>query len=241
VKARTHKLDDHLIVYDADQIRHPGVHLFDAEYWERQEALAGKAAGRGRVLLLETEFGPAVLKQYLRGGWAARMSRDRYVFSGFDRSRPIMEFRLLVQLFDAGLPAPAPLAAICSRHGRLYSGWLMTRRIMDAEPLADLVDTRRGDPVLWRSAGDCIRRFHDFGLVHADLNARNILVGKAGDVHLVDFDRARICQGEARAYRTNLNRLHRSLEKLWPDSFRGGLESCWTLLMEGYGAEHRVQ
>ncbi len=217
------------------------MHLFDAGYWEQQGALAGKAAGRACVLLLETEFGPAVLKQYLRGGWAARVSRDRYVFSGFEQSRPIMEFKVLEQLFVAGLPAPAPLAAICTRDGRLYSGWLMTRRIMDAEPLADLIYSRRGDPVLWRNTGACIRRFHNFGLVHADLNARNILVGEADNVHLVDFDRARIRRGDSRAYSTNLRRLHRSLEKLWPDSFSGHLESCWTLLLEGYDAERRVQ
>ena len=148
---------------------------------------------------------------------------------------------MLEQLSVAGLPAPAPLAAICTRDGGLYSGWLMTRRIMDAEPLADLIAARRADPVLWRSTGACIRRFHDFGLVHADLNARNILVGKTDNVHLVDFDRARIRQGESRAYSTNLRRLHRSLEKLWPDSFRGQLESCWMLLLEGYDAEHRAQ
>jgi len=241
VKALTHKQDDHLIVYDADHIRHPGVHLFDTGYWEQQGALAGKAAGRGSVLLLETEFGPAVLKQYLRGGWAARVSRDQYVFSGFEQSRPIMEFKVLEQLSVAGLPAPAPLAAICRQEGRLYSGWLMTRRIMDAEPLADLIAARGGDPVMWRNTGACIRRFHDFGLVHADLNARNILVGKADKVYLVDFDRARICQGASRACSTNLRRLHRSLEKLWPDSFSGHLESCWTLLLEGYDAECRIQ
>jgi len=240
VKARTHKQENFLIVYDAEQIRHPGVHLFDPGHWEQQGSLAGKAAGRGRVLFLDTGFGPAVLKQYLRGGWAARVSRDRYVFSGFERSRPLMEFRILDQLCAAGLPAPEPLAAICLQQGRLYSGWLLTRRIMDAEPLADRIAIRRGDPHLWRKTGACIRRFHDFGLVHADLNARNILVGEDDSIHLVDFDRSRIRKGESRAYGSNLRRLHRSLEKTWPDSFRGQLESCWVLLLEGYDAEREA-
>ena len=215
----------------------PDVHLFDPGYWEQQGALVGKATGRGRVLLLDTESGPAVLKQYLRGGWAARVSRDRYVFSGFDRSRPLMEFKILEQLSAAGLPVPEPLAAMCRQQGRVYSGWLMTRRILDAEPLADQVAIRRGDPLMWRKTGACIRRFHEFGLVHADLNARNILVGGDDSIHLVDFDRARIRKGESRAYGANLRRLHRSLEKNWPDSFRGYLESCWILLLEGYDEE----
>ncbi|MCJ7815994.1 MAG: hypothetical protein MUP31_08090 [Xanthomonadales bacterium] len=211
MKALTHKQDNLVIVYDADHIRHPGVHLFDPGYWEQQGSLAGKAAGRGHVLLLDTEFAPAVLKQYLRGGWAARISRDRYVFSGFERSRPLMEFKILEQLTAVGLPVP--------------------------EPLADRIAIRRGDPVMWRNTGACIRRFHDFGLVHADLNARNILIGKGDSVHLVDFDRSRIRQSDSRACGANLRRLHRSLEKIWPDSFRGYLESCWVLLLEGYDAE----
>lgn len=237
MKARTHKQDNLLIVYDAEHIRHPGVHLFDPGYWEQQGALAGKATGRGRVLLLDTEFAPAVLKQYLRGGWAARVSRDRYVFSGYERSRPMMEFKVLGQLSAAGLPAPEPLAAICQREGKLYSGWLMTRRILHAEPLADLIAIRRGDSLMWRNTGACIRRFHDFGLVHADLNARNILVGEGDSIHLVDFDRSRIRKGDSRAYGANLRRLHRSLEKTWPDSYREQLESCWNLLQEGYDGE----
>jgi 3-deoxy-D-manno-octulosonic acid kinase len=237
VKARTHKQDNFVIVYDADHIRHPGEHLFDPRHWEEQGALVGKATGRASVLLLKTEFGPAVLKQYLRGGWAARVSRHHYVFSGFERSRPMMEFKILEQLSAAGLPVPEPLAAICRRDGKFYSGWLMTRRIMDAEPLADRVAIRRGDPVMWRKTGACIRRFHEFGLVHADLNARNILVGEGDVIHLVDFDRSRIRKGDSRAFAVNLRRLHRSLQKNWPDSFKGCLESCWILLLEGYDSE----
>jgi len=237
VKTRTHKQDNLVIVYDADHIRHPGEYLFDPAHWEEQGALVGKATGRASVLLLETEFGPAVLKQYLRGGWAARVSRHHYVFSGFERSRPLMEFKILEQLCAAGLPAPEPLAAICRRDGKVYSGWLMTRRIMHAEPLADRVAARPGDPSMWRKTGVCIRRFHEFGLVHADLNARNILVGEGDVIHLVDFDRSRVRKGDSRAFAVNLRRLRRSLEKNWPDRFRGDLQSCWIFLLEGYDSE----
>jgi len=237
MKACTHRQDDLVIVYDADHIRHPSERLFDPGHWEQQCAVAGKAAGRGRVLFLDTEFGATVLKQYLRGGWAARVSRDRYVFSGFERSRPLMEFNILEQLSAAGLPVPEPLAAICRREGKLYSGSLMTRRIMGAEPLADLIDLRQGDPAMWKKTGACIRQFHDFGLVHADLNARNILVAEDDAIHLVDFDRSRIRKGDAHASRANLRRLHRSLKKNWPDRFRRHLEDCWVLLLEGYDAE----
>jgi 3-deoxy-D-manno-octulosonic acid kinase len=241
VKARTHKQDSLLIVYDADCIEHPGIRLFDPEYWQLQGAVAGEAEGRGRALFLETGFGPAVLRRYLRGGWPARVSQDRYVFSGYERSRPVMEFNMLKKLSAAGLPVPEPLAAMCRRQGAFYTGWLMTRRIMDVSPLADLLRKRWDDPVLWRGTGACIRRFHEIGLVHADLNARNILVGGHDCVHLIDFDRARIREHDSRAFDANLRRLHRSLEKLWPENIPDGPGQCWRSLEEGYGKELGAQ
>lgn len=240
MKARTHKQDDLFIVYDADLIRHPGATLFDPAHWERQGAVAGKARGRGCAWFLETDFGAAVLKQYLRGGWAARVSRDRYVFSGFERSRPVREFRILEILNGAGLPAPEPLAALCRRDGGFYSGWILTRRIMDGEPLAEQLAARNSDRDLWRAVGACIRRFHSAGLVHADLNARNILVGPSGGVHLIDFDRSRISPGDERAFEANLARLRRSLEKTWPDQLDKNLESCWRLLRAGYAGDRKT-
>jgi 3-deoxy-D-manno-octulosonic acid kinase len=234
VNTRTHNKDSLLIVYDADHIQHPGSHLFDADDWEQQGALVGEAEGRGKVLFLETAFGAAVLRQYLRGGWAAMVSRDRYLFSGFETSRPVLEYKVLEQLAAAGLPVPEPLAAMCVRDGRFYSGWLMTRRIMGVTPLADLIESHRGDQELWQKTGACIRRFHDFGLVHADLNARNILVDEGGRVFLIDFDRARLIKGQSRAFQRNLQRLHRSLRKFWPKPHMRQLESCWMQLLAGY-------
>jgi 3-deoxy-D-manno-octulosonic acid kinase len=235
VKARTHKQDSLHIVYDAECIQHPAPELFDPEFWRQRGAVVGEAKGRGRAILLETEFGPAVLRQYLRGGWAARVSRNRYVFSGFERSRPMMEFKMLARLSSAGLPVPEPVAAICRRDGAVYTAWLMTRRIMNAEPLADLIEPRWEDDSLWNETGACIRRFHDAGLVHADLNARNILVDQGGAVYLIDLDRARIREGDTRSFEANLRRLRRSLEKLWPQSGQGRLAHSWDCLLDGYG------
>jgi 3-deoxy-D-manno-octulosonic acid kinase len=91
VKARSHKQGSLVIVYDADRVQQPGPELFDPGYWQRVGAVAGQAPGRGSALLLDTPFGAAVLRQYLRGGWPARISRDRYVFTGYERSRPVAE------------------------------------------------------------------------------------------------------------------------------------------------------
>jgi 3-deoxy-D-manno-octulosonic acid kinase len=208
--------------------------LFDPVYWERQGRLAGHAVGRGSALLLETDFGPAVLRQYLRGGWPARISHDRYLFTGFDRSRPLTEFQMLVTLSGMGLPVPRPLAALCQRHGLFYRGWLLMDRILRVQALADVIAERSESPELWRRAGETIARFHRAGVVHADLNARNILVAEDDVIHLVDFDRARFTAEGSAAFRANLKRLKRSLEKLWPPSVRGKLTACWADLLGGY-------
>lgn len=234
MKIRSHKQDSLLIVYDADAIEHPGPQLFDRHYWAQQDGLAGEAIGRGSALFLETPFGAAVLRQYLRGGVPARFSRDRYLFTGWERSRPVAEFKILARLHEAELSVPEPLAAMTQRSLLFCSGGLLTRRIAGALPLADLMRHRTEGQSLWRDTGACIRRFHDFGVIHADLNARNILIDSQDRVFLIDFDRARICPGAAAAYARNLQRLRRSFEKLWPKAQQPALDSCWQWLMEGY-------
>ena len=64
----------------------------------------------------------------------------------------------------------------------------------------------------WVSIGRCIRRFHDLGVCHADLNAHNVLLGEE-TVHLVDFDRCRL-RADGLWRDGNLVRLRRSLEKI---------------------------
>jgi 3-deoxy-D-manno-octulosonic acid kinase len=105
---------------------------------------------------------------------------------------------------------------------------------MRVRPLADLVAQGSRDTVLWRRTGAAIRKFHDAGVIHADLNARNILVGDDKDIYLVDFDRARLNVGDTGAFRANLVRLRRSLEKVWPPLNRNRVEPCWSDLLQSY-------
>jgi len=234
MKPRIHKKDSRVIVYDADCIEQVGPQLFDADAWHHKGAVVGVAEGRGSTLLLDTDFGPAVLRECLRGGWPARISHKHYLFTGFGRSRPLAEFNMLTGLQALGLPVPHPLAAQCVREGIIYTGSLLSRRIMDVVPLADLLgDTDPGSD-LWRATGDCIRRFHDQGVVHADLNARNILIRNHETVYLIDFDRAKIRKGARGSFKDNLSRLRRSLEKVWPAGAPGRLEDCWASLLEAY-------
>ena len=230
------------IVYDADQVAQAGEHLFDPVYWQKNNAITRTASGRGNALMLATPFGPAVLRTYLRGGWAARLSHNRYIFTGFERSRPVSELRVLASLWSRGLPVPQPLAAFCRRHGLTYSGALLTRCISNARTLADqMEDLAPGHPG-WFLVGACIRKFHDAGVIHPDLNARNILLcernGEVGQAFLVDFDRASLRLARKSDCKRNLDRLDRSLRKMWPVLNRDRLAECWAELIKGYNESH---
>ncbi|MEO9089777.1 MAG: lipopolysaccharide kinase InaA family protein, partial [Rhodanobacter sp.] len=122
------------------------------------------------------------------------------------------------------------------RQGLLYRADLITRRIADAQTLAQCMALGRLDRKLAEHVGAVIGRFHRAGIWHADLNAHNVLVSPAG-LHVIDFDRGRK-RTPARAWqRSNLQRLRRSLLKLGAaDHGEAIFESnIWQPLLHGHG------
>ena len=233
-----HKQKSLAIAYDSSMVEAPSVDNFDIEFWKSKNALSGKAMGRGSAWFIDAPFGPVVLRQYLRGGWVAKISRRSYAFSTLSRSRPFMEYHLLAKLYDLGLPVPRPVAALCEHHLITSTGSLMTVQIRSAQTLADVItdhqtrtDTFGG---LWESVGKCIRRFHQAGVWHADLNARNILLDAERNVYLIDFDRARFSPGKAIDGGGNLKRLKRSLTKFWPAGEAVTMQAAWIKLKAAY-------
>ena len=231
MKSVIHKESSLAIAYDASLMEMPTVDYFSVDYWRSKQALEGEAVGRGSAWFINTAFGPVVLRQYLRGGWVAKISRQSYFFSTVSRSRPFREYHLLAALYDLGLPVPKPVTALCEFHGIISSGALMTARISSAQTLADVLP---GNEAIWGSVGKCIRRFHDTGVWHADLNARNILLDADLRVFLIDFDRARFTPGKVVNGEGNLKRLKRSLVKLWPTGELSAMQTAWTQLIAAY-------
>ena len=229
-----HKQKSLAIAYDAGIMDAPGAEYFSVDFWKPRQALIGQAVGRGSAWFIDTPSGPVVLRQYLRGGWVARFSRQSYFFSTVERSRPFREFHLLAALYAQGLPVPRPVAALCEHHGIISTGAIMTGRISSAKTLADVFTGSVPAEDLWKRIGKCIRRFHDAGVWHADLNARNILLDAGLQVFLIDFDQARFTPGKAVSGQGNLNRLKRSLTKLWPTEELSALQPAWIQLETGY-------
>jgi len=226
------------IAYDAGCVDRPGVELFSPEFWDNRRALSGEAVGRGSTWFIDAPFGPVVLRQYLRGGWVAKFNRQNYFFTTLARSRPFREFDVLTSLYEQGLPVPRPVAALCEHHGLIATGSIITARIPGARTLVDFFP---GNPTglvpgaeFWKRVGKCIRRIHNAGVWHADLNARNILLDDEKCVYLIDFDRARFTPGKPVNGKRNLARLKRSLDKLWPAGEVAELQAAWLQLRAGY-------
>jgi len=81
---------------------------------------------------------------------------------------------------------------------------------------------------LLKRVGTTVRRFHDAGLDHVDLNARNLLVDPQGKVWLIDLDRCRRRQ-PGKWQEANLERLQRSLAKF-------DAAEAMLAIRHGYGA-----
>lgn len=206
---------------------------FEPRYWIARGAAQGRLAGRGQTTLFEHDGRRYVLRHYRRGGLVARFNADRFLWTSEMRSRPVRELTLNLKLHAAGLPVPLPVAARYEREGLLYRADLITEYLADTRTLAASLAEGEVGLQVWAAIGRCIRRFHDHGLWHADLNAHNILL-RGDEVLLVDFDRcARRPPGLWRD--ANLARLRRSLDKLEDArSQRRFDEAQWHCLLAAY-------
>ncbi len=220
------------ILFDRERVRQAGPELFSPAAWG-DRARPVDSGGRGGAWFVDAPFGACVLRQYLRGGLVARLSRDRYLWRGADRTRSFAEFRLMRLLIARGLPVPQPLAATYVREGARYRAAILLDRIQDVRSLADrALVAGAGAP--WEEAGRLIARFHREGLQHADLNAHNLLFDGNGRGWMIDFDRGRMRIPATGWREANLRRLKRSLIKLRGERSHDEVEKDFARLRRAY-------
>jgi len=222
------------MLYDGSRVSNLTPGWFDPKHWESRGEIEGSARGRGATWYIRSDGRRFVLRHYRRGGLIAHLSRDRYFWHGEDAARPFVEWQLTYRLHRAGLPVPAPLVARYQHHGLTYTGDIITERLSTVGSLAECLATGALSILTWISIGRCIRRFHDLGVCHADLNAHNLLLDEDAKVYMIDFDRCQL--RKAGLWRdVNLVRLRRSLEKV---TFRlpreRFAEADWHGLLDGY-------
>ena len=153
-----------------------------------------------------------MLRFYRRGGLAARVSTEHYLWYGESRSRCVRELRLLQALHVAGLAVPEPIAAAWWREGLLYrAALLMVRVPVRADFLSLLHDDAAKAP--WAAVGQAFADFERAGARHPDLNARNVLLRTGGTVVLIDWDRGHLGAAAGRWAGAEIARFERSLRK----------------------------
>ncbi len=201
---------------------------FDPAWWAQQGKITGAQTGRAQTWFVDDDSEKMVLRHYTRGGLAARLSRDRYLWTGLQRSRPWSEWQLTDELFRRGLPVPFPIAFRIQRAGFFYRADLLTRQIENCQTLHDLIVIMMRNEIseslfqqILQQIGKTIEQFHAQQLFHADLNVRNILVQHSEDevqrkIFLIDFDRCDFRKGDSWKAE-NLARLRRSVQKSTQD------------------------
>ena len=204
-------------------------------------------AGRDRVEVLATPRGEIVAKRLSRGGVLGGLCRHTY----FDRWRPAREAALAENLAARGCATPPVAVARALRRG---CGWqldLATARVAGARDLLDALQRALGPDgspgtagQLAGRAGRTVRRLHDAGLRHRDLQLKNLLVpadaDAAADLVVLDLDRCRLDGTLGLDQRLDsLARLGRSTAKagLLDGAAAGGLGPADVVrFFRGYGA-----
>lgn len=182
------------------------------------EALRGRVAAR----VVAAPGGEWVVRHYSRGGWVAPLLGDRYLRVGVPR--PVRESWVSEGARARGVATPEVCAFVVHPRGAFYRADLATARIPGSVDLAELSlgSGRPGEAErveAWRAAGRLLRLVFAAGLVHSDVNLRNIVVtqpaGAAATAHLLDLDGGRLVRRPSpRHVHVMLQRLHRSRLKL---------------------------
>lgn len=201
--------------------------LLDMGIAEGTDAVLARAKGKVRALRgradvfcfpLPGGMGNVVLRRYRRGGLLRHFLRDRF----FRSRRPFRELSIVEEAVQAGLNAPQVLGVVLEKEVFfLHRGAILLRQIpgsldlqayFQADPKQRMSYGRRSQVI--RNVAREIRKMHEAGFYHRDLNLKNILVQEGGRVFVIDFDGSRRYNPlSVRLCTKNLFRFNRSVEK----------------------------
>jgi len=197
----------------------------------------------------------ALVRKCRRGGLFGRLLGDRH----FNGSRFLREIAVSDALRRRGVPTPEIIAGIRRETSPgVYRAEIIVREIPDSLDLAAALRSPCGTaalgcgssaspgsghasrvtrPAALASAARLVRCVHDAGLLHPDLNARNILLCPDGSAFILDLDRAELLDELPLSGRfAALARLYRSLHKLGlaPDPVS---DADWAIFYDAYAGD----
>lgn len=215
--------------------------------WAAGRTSGTSLAGRGEVFSVPAPApGPDgqerwVVRHYYRGGaLASPLLGDRYFAVG--RPRPVRELLAAHFARARGVPTPAVVAGAVYSAGVWYRADLATEQIPGATDLAEVLWGKNAFDVPAEIAlftvGALVRRLERAGILHADLNAKNLLVARTGPdlcAHLIDLDRC--CARDPGVPVPTFSmryRLERSLRKFEDRTGRKLTPGAWSALRSGF-------
>jgi 3-deoxy-D-manno-octulosonic acid kinase len=212
-------------------------HHFDPEYWQSQKGFKVLEGGRGSSYRVELDSVALVLREYLRGGIIASISRDQYFWTGKTQCRSWRELRILDFALKLGLPVPVPAGALAIRSGLIYRAAILTHWIPGSRTLAQWLRDKTLPRQHWFILGEIVQKFQQHHIHHHDLNANNILIDSDLNIFLIDFDKAEIRNSLGDWQWRTLYRLQRSLVKIDHETKLKFTDEDWQALMDGYQAK----
>ena len=192
---------------DVERIRallakHPT--LYDAA---RTMTGARPIAGRTTAYAIHVDGSEWIVRHYVRGGAIAPVLGDKYARLV---SRSFRELEVSAAVRARGVPTPIVIAAAEYPAGAFLRFDIVLQYIQGAHDLAAVIFDQ---PAAAEPAARAIRAAIAGGLVHADLNLKNILVTET-DGWIIDLDRARMVRTVDKSAAFAMRaRLIRSLEK----------------------------
>ena len=182
-----------------------------------------------------------VIRHLRHGGLLAPLTRDRFLRSR--RPRPFNELRVAAHLRSLAIPTPEVTAAIVYPSAALYRGDVARLEVPGARDLAECLF---GDPpldaaeriVALGAAGRLLRWLHTRGVIHPDLNLRNVLIEWAGRPprpYILDLEKCRIvARVPTRRRRQMLARIRRSARRFEARTGRHITDEEWHAFHTAY-------
>ena len=134
-----------------------------------------------------------ILRRYQHGGLFGGITRNLYL----GPSRALDELHVTSRAESSGAPVPHVLClALWPAAGPFWSALIGTREERGARDLCDVLlalDDAHARRALLREVGTAVRKLHDAGVDHRDLQLHNILAVDEGEkrrIVVVDLDRA---------------------------------------------------
>ena len=193
-------------MFDKDLVLNPSREFFQPESWFDQAE--PHVEGRGTVWRINAGEQQWILKHYLRGGLISHLVSARifYWLRANSHGQRVFDTPKALSCWTA---SAAPVAASAQRKSLLtYSGALITEYLPNSRSLASLIRLGDWENAPWEAIGKTIRRFHEYGAMHRDLNASNILLVE-GCTYLIDFDKGKLvgCRSKASGSRRTCDAL----------------------------------